>query len=327
MRILTKSDISRLLPIPTCIDVMDGAMRQISERTVVMPLRQFMPVPQTTGRLGLMPGYIAQPPRFGLKIVSKYDRPAGSKHGTHVGAVVLFDAAEGLMLAMMEGGTLTAIRTAAASGLATRELSRPDSKVLGILGCGEEAHVHVPAMLAVRQFQEILVWGRDHSKAAHFIQHLKLPTGITARAVSSAHDVVAASDVICTVTSAATPILHGDWIKPGTHLNLVGSAVATTAEVDTTCVARARFYVDYREAALAQAGELLNAIKTGVVSADHIVGEIGDVLSKKAPGRSSIDEITIYKSLGISAQDLAAAEYIYNAACTNNIGINVDLAA
>jgi len=325
MLVLTKSAITRLLPIAACIDVMASAMTQTSQRRVTLPLRQFMPVPNTTGRLGLMPGYIAEPARFGLKIVSKYDRPAGSKHGTHVGAVMLFDAAEGLPLALLEGGTLTAIRTAAASGLATRTLARADSTVLGILGCGEEAHMHIPAMLAVRPFSEALVWGRNIEKAKAFVSHLHLPGGVTARAVASAQEVVGASDVVCTTTSAATPILEGAWIKPGTHLNLVGSAVATTAEVDSTCVQRSRFYVDYREAALAQAGELLNAIKAGVVTPEHIVGEIGEVLINKIPGRRTADEITVYKSLGISAQDLAAADYVYTAARAQNIGLDINL--
>ncbi|MDX2144403.1 MAG: ornithine cyclodeaminase family protein [Rhodospirillaceae bacterium] len=326
MIILTKSDVVKLLPAAACIDVVASAMRQTSERRVSLPLRQFMPVPNSSnGRLGLMPGYIAEPARFGLKIVSKYDRPPGSPHGTHVGAVMLFDAGEGLPLALMDGGSLTAIRTAAASALATRTLARADARTLGMIGCGEEAHVHIPAMLAVRKFAEVLVWGRNAERAKAFVDHLHLPAGVTARAVASAEQVVAASDVICTVTSAATPILMGQWIKPGTHLNLVGSAVATTAEVDSECVKRARFYVDYREAAMAQAGELLNAIKAGVVTTDHIVGEIGEVLIGKVPGRRSADEITLYKSLGIAAQDLTAAEYVYTAARNANVGVSVDL--
>lgn len=327
MLILTKSDVARLLPIPACIEVMASAMTQTSARRVTLPLRQFMPVPGTTGRLGLMPGYIAEPPRFGLKIVSKYDRPAGSMHGTHVGAVMLFDAAEGLPLALMDGGSLTAIRTAAASALATRTLARADARTLGVLGCGEEAHVHIPAMLAVRKFTSIRVWGRNPARARAFVDHLTLPAGVTAEAVASAEDAVAAADVICTVTSAPTPILNGDWLRPGTHLNLVGSAVATTAEADTACVTRARFYVDYREAALAQAGELLNAIKAGAVSPAHIVGEIGEVLLGQAPGRRSAEEITVYKSLGIAAQDLAAAEYVYTAARAVGAGVAVNLNA
>ncbi len=325
MLVLTKSDITRLLPMEACIEVMASAMTQTSQRRVTLPLRQFMPVPNTTGRLGLMPGYIADPARFGLKIVSKYDRPPGSKHGTHVGAVMLFDAAEGLVLALLEGGTLTAIRTAAASALATRTLALADSKVLGVLGCGEEAHVHIPAMLAVRPFQQIIIWGRNIERVKAFIARLNLPAGVTARAALNVEDVMAVADVVCTVTSAASPILKGEWIRPGTHLNLVGSAVATTAEVDSECVKRARFYVDYREAAMAQAGELLNAIKAGVVTPEHIVGEIGDVLIGKAPGRQSATDITLYKSLGISAQDLAAADFVYNAAVAAKAGTNVDL--
>jgi ornithine cyclodeaminase len=238
---------------------------------------------------------------------------------------MLFDAAEGLPLALMDGGSLTAIRTAAASALATRALAREDSKILGVLGCGEEAHVHIPAMLAVRKFTEVLVWGRNADRAKAFVEHLHMPGGVSARAVALAEQVVANTDVICTVTSAATPILKGEWIRPGTHLNLVGSAVATTAEVDGTCVKRARFYVDYREAALAQAGELLDAIKAGMVTAEHIVGEIGEVLIGKAPGRRSADEITAYKSLGIAAQDLTAAEYVYAAARAANVGVSVEL--
>lgn len=325
MLILTKSEIERLLPVAACIDVMDSAMRQTSARRVVLPLRQFMTVPETKGRLGLMPGYIADPARFGLKIVSKYERPPGSPHGTHVGAVMLFDAAEGLPLALMEGGTLTAIRTAAASALATRTLARSESHVLTVLGCGEEAHVHIPAMLAVRPIKTVIVWGRNADKAAAFVAHLKLPKDVEARAEPSAEKAVGAADIVCTVTSAATPILNGAWIKPGTHLNLVGSAVATTAEVDSTCVKRARFYVDYRDAALAQAGELLNAFKAGSVTADHIAGEIGDVLLGRVAGRTAADQITVYKSLGISAQDLAAADYVLNAARAAKAGIDIAL--
>ncbi len=325
MLIISKSEIERLLPLAACVEVMASAMRQTSARRVTLPLRQFMPVPDTKGRLGLMPGYIADPARFGLKIVSKYDRPPGSKHGTHVGAVMLFDAAEGLALALLEGGTLTAIRTAAASALATRTLARPEAATLAMLGCGEEAHVHIPAMLAVRPIREILVWGRNAEKTAAFVAHLHLPKGVIARAEPSAEVAVAAADIVCTVTSSPTPILHGAWIKPGTHLNLVGSAVPTTAEVDSATVARSRFYVDYRDAALAQAGELLNAIKDGSVTKDHIVGEIGEVLLGQAPGRTDAGQITLYKSLGISAQDLAAADYVYNAARAAKAGIDVDL--
>jgi ornithine cyclodeaminase len=325
MLIITKSEIEQLLPVRDCIEVMDAAMRQVSQRRVVLPLRQFMPVPETKGKLGLMPGYIADPASFGVKIVSKYERPAGSPHGTHVGAVMLFDAEHGLPLALMEGGTLTAIRTSAASALATRALSRTGSKRLAILGCGEEAHHHLHAMLAVRDIKEVVVWGRTRSKAEAFIAHQHVK-GVTLSTTATVQEAVAEADIVCTVTSATTPILKGEWLRAGTHLNLVGSAIPTTAEVDSACVRRGRFYVDYREAALAQAGELLNAIKDGAVTAEHIVGEIGEVLLGAKPGRTNPEDITIYKSLGITAQDLAAAHTVYEAAKSKGLGLTVDLA-
>ena len=326
MLILTRSQIEALLPVAACIEVMDGAMRQVSRRDVVLPLRQFMGVPGAKGKLGLMPGYIAEPARFGVKIVSKYERPAGSPHGTHVGAVMLFDAAEGLALALLEGGSLTAIRTCAASALATRALARPDAHRLAILGCGEEAHHHLQAMLAVRPVTKIVVWGRDRAKAEAFVAHQNIPAGVSMSTADTVKAAVADADIVCTVTSAATPILEGAWVKPGTHLNLVGSAIPTTAEVDSACVAKARFYVDYREAALAQAGELLAAIAAGVVTEAHIVGEIGEVLLGSKPGRQTADDITVYKSLGVTAQDLAGAEYVYAAAKSQGVGVQLDLA-
>ena len=327
MLILSKSEIERLLPPAACIEVMADAMKQTSAGQAVLPLRQFMAVPGTKGKLGLMPGYIAAPARFGLKIVSKYERPAGSALGTHVGLVVLFDAAEGVALALLEGGTLTAIRTAAASALATRTLARADAATLAVLGCGEEAHHHIPAILAVRPITTVMVWGRNAARAKAFADHLRLPSGVTARVAATAEQAVAAADIVCTVTSAATPFVAGAWLKPGQHLNLVGAAIPTTAEVDTATVVRSRFYVDYRPAALAQAGELLTAIKAGAVSEAHIAGEIGEVLLGGKPGRTADDQITCYKSLGISAQDLAAAEAVHARALAEGAGIRVDLSA
>lgn len=326
MLILTRSDIEKLLPITDCIEVMHNAMSQVSRREVVLPLRQFMAVPGTKGKLGLMPGYIAEPASFGVKIVSKYERPADSAHGTHVGAVLLFEAADGLALALLEGGTLTAIRTSAASALATRTLARPNSRRLAIIGCGEEALHHIHAMLAVRPIEDITVWGRSVTKAEAFARRVQLPVSVRMTTAATVEEAVAEADIVCTVTSAATPILKGEWLRAGTHLNLVGSAIPTTAEVDSTCVARGRFYVDYREAALAQAGELMTAIREGIVTEDHIIGEIGEVLIGTKAGRQSAEEITIYKSLGITAQDLSAAHHVYVQAKAQAIGTKIDLA-
>jgi ornithine cyclodeaminase/alanine dehydrogenase-like protein (mu-crystallin family) len=325
MRILTASDDARLLPHSRCIPAMREVMQLTSERGVVLPLRQFMNVPGTAGKLGLMPGYIARPAAFGVKIVSKFPRPPGAAHGSHVGAVLLFDAAEGLPLALLDGGMLTAIRTASTTAMATDALARPDARTLLLVGCGEEAEHHLAALREVRAFEQVSAWGRDAGRAGAFAARMSRLHGRPVEAVADLAAAVAGADVICTVTSAATPILHGKWLRPGQHVNLVGSAIATTAEADSEVVKRSMFFVDYREAALAAAGELLEAIRGGVVTDAHLLGEIGDVVAGRLPGRESPDDITLYKSLGVTSQDLAAAQIVYAAALEQGVGLDVEL--
>ncbi|MCB1626027.1 MAG: ornithine cyclodeaminase family protein [Pseudomonadales bacterium] len=331
MIVLTHSDLEQVLTTDTCRAAMAGAMRATSARNCVLPLRQFMPIPERPGKLGLMPGYLGAegdvPARFGVKIVSKYERPPGDPHGTHVGAVMLFDGAQGLPLALFEGGTLTAIRTAATTALATEMLARADARHLLIVGAGEEARYHIRALLRVRPFELLTVWARRPERAADMLSALQLPSTLKQAVAADLSSSVGEADVICTVTSAKEPILRGEWLPGGVHLNLVGSAIPTTAEVDSIGVARGRFFVDYIDAAKAQAGELLAAIRTGAVTEDHIAGEIGDVLLGRKPGRESPTEITIYKSLGVTTQDLAAAELAYRLACERGIGQQIDLGA
>jgi ornithine cyclodeaminase len=274
-----------------------------------------------------MPGAIAEPHRFGLKIVNKYVRAPGDPLGTHVGMVVLCDAPSGTVLAILEGGTLTAIRTAATSGLATRLLAREDATHLAMIGAGEEAHVHIEAMRAVRTIEKITVWNRTRAKAEHLLAHLGLPRGIETRIADSAEEAVKTADIVCTVTSSQTPVLRGPVLPKGAHINLVGAAVATSAEVDSALVKAGKFFVDYRDAAMNAAGELLNAIKDGTVTEEHIAGEIGEVALRTMPGRTSADDVTIYKSLGVSAQDLIAAEFLYQQAKAKGRGVDVDLGA
>lgn len=319
MLVLTAADVERLLTIPACIPAMRSAMAQVSDGRALMPLRQFMAVPEAPGKLGLMPGWLAQPPRFGVKVVSKYVRPPGDPNGTHVGAVMLFDAATGLAIALVEGGSLTAIRTAAASALATDLLARPGPGTLAVLGAGEQARRHVEAMRAVRPVTEVRVWARDPSRSAAFAD------AVGGRALPTVEAAVAGAGIVCTTTSAAEPILEGRWLAPGAHVNLVGSAIPTTAEADVALVAASRFIADSRAAALAQAGELRRAIEAGAVTEAHIAAEIGEVILGRAAGRTREDEITVYKSLGVSAQDIAAADLLVGLARAVGAGIDVDV--
>ncbi len=321
MLVISAAEVEALLPMPAAITAMRSAMIQVSRREVVLPLRQFMNIPDAPGKMAVMPGYIAHPPLFGLKTVSKFVHPPSSPHGSHVGTMQLFDAATGLLLAIIEGGSLTAIRTAAASALATDALARPDAAHLAILGCGEQARRHITAIAAVRKIKSITIWGRSAERATAFAASLGRPASVA----ESVAEAVAEADIVCTTTPAAEPILHGAMLRPGTHINLVGSAIPTTAEADTALVAMSEYYVDYREAALAAAGELRSAIAEGVVTPEHIRGEIGELLLGHAPCRSSAAAITVYKSLGVTAQDLAAADVVLRAATAAGLGRVIDM--
>lgn len=325
MRIIAQSDVERLLPVARCVDVMRHAMIATSNGNVTLPIRQFMPISGAPGKLALMPGTLGDPACFGIKLVCKYDRPHDDPLGTHVGMVLLFDTAKGVPLAMIEGSSLTAIRTSAASALATQIMAREDASRLAIIGNGEQAARHVDAMMAVRPIRQIDVWGRDRTRAQAFATATEARTGIPVTAHGSAKRAVAKADVICTTTAAKEPVLFGADLQEGQHINLVGAAIPTSAEVDSEAVRRARYVVDYRPAAMAAAGELLNAIESGVISADHITGEIGEIAAGSCEGRASPDEITMYKSLGVAAQDLASAHAIWSLAEAQKAGTEVDL--
>lgn len=321
MRILNREAVAESLSHAECIEAVEAAMRAVSRGDTIMPLRRYMDIPRHGGKFTLMPGYLGKPCTFGVKIVSKYPRSADSPYGSHVGAVMIFDSDEGIPLALLDGSELTAIRTAAASALATRILARADAATLAMLGTGTQAQHHVRALSCVRPITEVRVWGRTCAHARRLVR--RLPASAAARLCGSAREAVEGADLVCTTTSSAEPVLEGKWLSPGCHVNLVGAAIATSAEADIDVVTRSRFFVDYRASAMDQAGELLAAIKNGVVSESHIAGEIGDVLAGRVAGRSDDGEITVYKSLGVAAQDLAAAYAAFRNAESRKIGVDL----
>ncbi len=324
MLILNRKATAAALSHAACIEALAPAMVSVSRGEALLPLRSYLDIPGTKGKFTLMPGYSADPRTFGVKIVSKFPREPDSPHSSHVGAVMVFDADAGLPLALLDGAELTAIRTSAASALATRTLSRPAANTLAILGYGEEAWHHALAIATVRPLKQIGVWGRSEQRAQTFASKVATHLGIATAAIGDRRRLVAEADIVCTVTSATKPILEGSWLSPGTHVNLVGAAVATSAEADEDVVTGSRFFTDYRASALAQAGEFIDAMKTGAVDESHIVAEIGEVLSNESPGRTSEDEITVYKSLGVAAQDLAAGLAAYYAARETGLGVDID---
>lgn len=291
-----------------CIELMDHVQRVISRGELRLPLRSHVPLGSGDGLL-MMPGSLPEPAVFGAKLLSLF--PGNGQRGLPViqGYVLLFDAADGAPLGLVEAGTLTAIRTAAASGAATRALANPDASVLALLGYGVQAATHLAAMRAVRPVREVRVWGPDRSRATKFAaRHGSGSLPVTP--VESVRVAVEDADLICAVSAARTPILRGEWLAAGTHVNLVGAHTADSREADGAALARARIFTEITEFALVEAGDILLAIGEGAIAADDIAGEIGAVLEGTLPGREHADQITLYKSLGNTAQDLIAAHHV-----------------
>ena len=324
IRVLRGAEVRKFLPMSDCIDLMHRTMIAVSERRVVLPLRSVMVMPGDQGMLGNMPGYLAEPECFGVKLVSLIPRNKPPHYSSHLGLVLLFEVEHGCPVALLDAAEITAIRTAAASGLATRLLARPEAGDLALLGAGEQARSHLAAMLAVRALRRIRVWSRDLGKAAEFARLEGEKHQITIETSPSVQEAVVDADIICTLTKAREPILLGEWLAPGVHLNVVGSSIATTAEIDTPAVVKSRFFVDYRDSTRIEGGEYLRAIKAGAISPEHILGEIGEVANGSQVGRRSPSDVTLYKSLGIAPQDLASAHYVLQKARAAGVGQVID---
>jgi ornithine cyclodeaminase/alanine dehydrogenase-like protein (mu-crystallin family) len=324
IRILRGAEVRQLLPMGECIDLMQRTMIAVSEGRVVLPLRSILVMPKDRGMMGVMPGYLAEPECFGVKLISLIPRNKPPLYSSHLGLVLLFEAEHGQPIALLDAAEITAIRTAAASGLATRLLARQDAGDLALLGAGEQARSHLEAMLSVRPLRRIRVWARDRDKARLFAETQGARHQVSIETKATVREAIDGADIICTTTKAREPIVLGDWLTPGVHLNLVGSSIATAAEIDTPAVVKARLFVDCRNSTVNEGGEYLKALKAGAITPEHILGEIGEVANGSKQGRCSPLDITLYKSLGIAPQDLASAHYIFEKARAAGIGQVID---
>ena len=302
-----------------CIALMRTTMIAVSEGRAVVPMRTILPV-ASAGFLGNMPGYLADPECFGVKLVSIFPGNVAAGLSSHLGLVLLFEPVHGRPVAMMDAAEITAIRTAAASGMATDLLARKDAGDLAILGSGEQARSHLEAMLAVRPIRRVRVWSRTRANAEAFAAEQGKAHGVAIEVADDVPSAVQAADIICAVSHAPDPILRGDWIEPGAHLNAVGSSTPRTAEIDTAAVVKSRFFVDMRQSAHNEAGEYLRALEAGAITPAHILGEIGEVAGGSVVGRQGPGDITLYKSLGVAAQDMASASYLLDAAKAKGVG-------
>jgi ornithine cyclodeaminase len=319
--VISHADVVRLLTMEACIDIMDDALRITNEGGVVLPLRSVVWMPDRTGMIGMMPGFLGRPASLGLKVVSIFPGNHGTRYDSHQGVVMLFDTVHGSPIAIIDASSITAIRTAAVSGVATRALARDDAGDLAILGAGVQAATHLEAMHAVRRIRRVRVWSRDRARAQRFAD----ASPVAVEVMPTAQAAVDGADLICATTAARQPILEGGWLRPGCHINAVGACFPTARELDTAAVVRARLIVDSRESALAEAGDFLIPRAEGALGDDHIAGELGDVLLGRVAGRRAGDEVTLFKSLGIAIEDLAAAHYVYTRAQATDTGASVPL--
>ena len=310
MRFIDREEVAKRLTYEMCIPIVRQAMIAFSRGETRQLLRSIIPL--SDGRLfGVMPGAMGAHAVFGAKLISVFPENFARGIQSHQGLVILFDPESGAPVCVVHAGELTAIRTAAASAVATDALARKDACRLTLLGYGEQAATHTRSIGKVRDLKSIVVWGRSPERARAFAERTQAELEVPISAAGSVKEAVSEADIVCTVTSATEPILMGEWVRPGTHLNLVGSSHAGPAEVDSEVVVRSRFIADSREGVLNQGAEFLRAKAAGLVDDKHIVAEIGQVLAGEIEGRRSAEEITIYKSLGHVVQDLATAWALY----------------
>jgi len=305
MKFFSPDEIREKLTYDLCIDAVRKAMTALSLGETRQLPRGVLPL-EGDRKFGVMTGALGDGGPFGSKLVSVFPDNFDRGIPSHQGIVVLFDRDSGAPMAAADGGVITAIRTACASAVATDALARPDSRRLALLGYGEQAETHLRAIRRVRPIEAVTVWGRSPERAAAFAERMAAETGLAVVAAASARDAVAEADIVCTLTHAKEPILLGEWVAPGTHLNVVGSSVPGPVEIDHDLVVKSRFVADSRANVMMAGAEFLKAKEAGLIGDDHIAAEIGEVLSGRIPGRRSAGEVTLYKSLGHILQDLAS---------------------
>jgi len=325
MRVLSRKDVRQALPMRQAIEAMKGAFAQLSTGQADVPLRVALNVPRHNGVTLFMPAYLSSDDQMAVKIVSIFnDNPAKGLPLIHA-LVVVVDATTGRPAAVMDGTYLTALRTGAASGAATDLLARQDVHTAAIFGAGAQGRTQLEAVCAVRSIREVWVYDavleRAAAYAAEMGQRLSLPVEVASTPSEAAHR----ADVICTATTSSTPVFDDADVQPGTHINAVGAYTPQIQEIPVETVLRARVVIDHREASLAEAGDLLIPLQQGLMTEEHIYAELGEIAAGRKPGRASPEEITLFKSVGVAVQDVAAAGAVLEAARRLNLGSEVML--
>ncbi len=325
---LTQEDVRALLTMPAAINAVEDALRRLSLGHAELPLRTNMPVPPHAGSLLTMPAYVggSSMDALGVKLITVYlENP--ERHGLPAiqGILALFQAETGALVAVMEAGHLTGMRTGAAGGVAIRHLAREDALSLVLFGTGTQAPYQLEAALCERLIERVWIVSRDPARAHAFAQAMETRFGLEVRVPETVEQAVRDADILVTATSATDPLFDGRWIRPGTHINAIGAHLPHAREVDTVTVQRARVVVDQRQACLAEAGDLVVPLRAGSIRPDHISAELGEIVAGQKPGRTHPKEITLFKSVGLAIQDVAVAAEVVRMARIRGRGQEVPL--
>jgi len=325
--LLSRDDVASVLTMPDCIAAVESAFAALASGAANMPQRAVIKVEDHHGIFLGMPAYLGGDTEcLGLKLVTVYpDNPAKHDLPTTLGTLMLCDPATGAVNAIMDAGYLTAVRTGAASGVATKYLAREDAKVCTVFGAGVQARKQLEAVHHVRPLEKAFVLDLSVEAREAFARDLSAELGIDVEAVDDAETAVRASDIIVTASSSPTPIFDGDWLKPGTHINNIGSHAPATRELDTKTVVKSYFVADLKAANMAEAGDILIPIEEGAVTEDHIKASLGEIVTGEKPGRADAEQVTVFKSCGLAIQDVSTALAVVKAAKAKGVGTEVSL--
>ncbi len=323
--ILSAAQVKDLIDMREAIDAVERALVEFSSGQAVMPVRSTTQVESHGGAMLSMPAYLGKTDALGSKIVTVYKGNPQRGLPTIMAVVVVNDPQTGKVLAVMDGAYLTAVRTAAASGAATRHLAIPGPRVLAILGAGVQGQSHLWAMREAARVTRVRLYTRTRDKALAFKAELEPRFGIPIDVAASEEEAIRGADLVVLATTAAAPIVKWEWFAPGCHINAVGSHSAGARELDSDTVARARVVVDSRDANFTECGDILVPLQEGRITREQVSDEIGEVIAGTKPGRAGPDQVTIYKSVGIAIEDVATADLIYRKARAQGVGTEVEL--
>jgi ornithine cyclodeaminase len=324
-RLLNEAQVKALLPMDDLIQAMEDALARFSAGDVLQPVRTVLAIGPTKAFFGVMPAYMPQPARLGAKLVTVFGGNELRGLPSHLATIVLLDPDTGALVALLDGRYITEARTAAVSAVSARHLARAGAATLAIIGTGVQARSHLEALAEVRTLGEVRVWSPRQASRERFVGEMspRLPGRL--RAVERAEDAVRGADIIVLVTSSPTPVVEDTWVSPGAHVISVGACRPDQREMDPALVARGRLYVDSRAAALVESGDVVMGMREGRFAETHVVGELGQVVLGRAPGRSSDHDVTVFKSLGMAVEDVVAADLVLRRAVENGSGAELTL--